>query len=92
MSHGSAPAAYRHSPPPPPPLVGATSGRASEEYRQGRLRELPRVHQDPGEQWLPKVLEYKSLVSGFLLSLPYFTDFFSANLLCVLASKILPKF
>jgi hypothetical protein len=61
VSRNSTPAEYQPLPPPPPP-----EAFGAQATHQGRLRDVAYAHQiiqDPGEQWLPKILEDKSSVT-----------------------------
>ncbi|RDL42123.1 Uncharacterized protein BP5553_02102 [Venustampulla echinocandica] len=67
LSRRSTPAGSQPLPPPPPPQPDAAGmyGRGSEDLQsaqQARFHEVTSAQQiqDPGEQWLPKMLEGKS--------------------------------
>jgi len=85
VSRRGTPAGTQPLPPPPPPLPPqqdnfGTYGHGLEDRQstqQGRLStEVTKVDQiqDPGDQWLPKILENKTLVFFRLYALT-FTDF-----------------
>lgn len=73
VSRRNTPAGSQPWPPPPPPQqqqeTFGTSGRTpgdQQSMQQARFREGPHAQQqvqDPGEQWLPKILEDKSSVT-----------------------------
>jgi hypothetical protein len=73
-SRGHTPAGSQPLPPPPPPqqqAFGTYRSEDSQSTQQGRLRDAAYAQhiQDPGEKWLPKILEDKSSVT-LLFNLP----------------------
>lgn len=66
VSRRSTPAGNQPLPPPPPQQEAFGTyggGRPSDDpqsTQQARMREVAHAQQDPGEQWLPKILEDKS--------------------------------
>jgi hypothetical protein len=69
VSRRSTPAGNQPLPPPPPQQEAFGTyggGRPSDDpqsTQQARMREVAHAQQDPGEQWLPKILEDKSSVT-----------------------------